>query len=159
MSEARADAEVTDANFTEYFKDVRRNKPERGQCMARFAAIAYFEDGWVKKQVIQILKTKASGAESCRAVMRNLVQATEADSLRVVREIAEDLAAGMTDEEVLAKPYKFQLEQFYWTWPELVPASPHWETINVMADERLKFNWMQAAGLSDKEESVLTQIG
>jgi len=123
---------IDDTNFSEHFYDIRKNGPKKGQVLARFTAMADFVDGWVKRNVIDLLDKNTTGAESARKVMRNLVCSTEIDSILVPKRICEDLKAGMTTEEVASKPYKFQVEHFYWTAPENIPDDPHWNTIRML---------------------------
>ena len=117
-------------NFEQYFFDIRRHKPQKGQVMARYIAVAEFVDGLMKKNIIDLLhKDKAEAAVS---VMRKLGCATEKDSIRIVREVCDDLVSGMTPEEVEAKIYKYTLESFYYTKKEYVPLDdPHWSLINI----------------------------
>ena len=46
---------IDESNFTEYFKDCRIHRPERGDVMAKYTAIAEFVDGAMKKDVIHLL--------------------------------------------------------------------------------------------------------
>lgn len=121
---------IDESNFEKYFFDVRRFKPQRGQVMARYMAVAEFIDGMMKKNIIDLLhKDKA---EAAVAVMRKLGCATEGDAIRVVREVCDDLVSGMGVEEVEKKAYKYTLESFYYTQKEHVPVDdPHWSLINV----------------------------
>lgn len=121
---------IDEANFEQFFFDVRRHKPKRGQVMARYTAMAEFVDGMMKKNIIDLLhKDKA---EAAVAVMRKLGCATERDSIRVVREVCDDIVSGMDLGEVERKAYRYQLESFYYTDKGNVPADdPHWSVINV----------------------------
>lgn len=119
------------SEFNDRFFPARENyKPEKGQILARFRASADFVDGWVKRNVIDLLLANKDGAELARRVMGKVVQCVERDAVRVLREMAEDLVS-MTAAEVLAKPYRFVLEQFYWTRREYVPDDPHWDLIEL----------------------------
>lgn len=124
--------EINDQNFAEHFLDIRKHGPKKGQILVCFTAIADFVDGWVKRNVIDLLFKNDTGAESARKVMRNLVCSTEIDSIRIPKQICEDLLKGMTTEEVAAKPYKMQIEHFYWTKPENLPQDPHWSAISIL---------------------------
>ena len=121
---------INESNFEKYFFDVRRFKPQRGQVMARYMAVAEFIDGMMKKNIIDLLhKDKAEAAVT---VMRKLGCATEGDAIRVVREVCDDLVSGMGVEEVEKKVYKYTLESFYYTQKEHFPIDdPHWSLINV----------------------------
>ena len=128
--------ELTDENFSEHFFDVRKHpKPEKGQILAKWRATADFVDGWVKKNVLELLATNKMGAESAQKIMTNLVGAIEKDSITVCKEMAQDLLSDMTVEAILEKPYRFIIELFYWTKKEYVPKdNPHWTTIDKTID-------------------------
>jgi len=121
---------IDEKNFEQYFFDVRRFAPKRGQIMARFMAKADFIDGMMKKNIIDLLqKDKALAAVQ---VMRKLGCATDQDAIKICKEVCEDLIAGMTDEEVENKVYRYTMESFYYTKKEYVPLDdPHWSLISV----------------------------
>lgn len=136
--------EITDQNFNEYFFSIKDYKPKKGQVMARWRASADFVDGWVKRNVIELLCTSKAGAETATRVMKKIVMATDKDSVRVLREMAQDLIDGKTLDEVVEKPYKFTIEQFYWTQKEHVPEDPHWDVISIIdvrgVDSKIEWN-------------------
>lgn len=154
---------IDDTNFDQYFFDVRMNSPKRGQVMARYAAMAEFVGGRLKKDIIDLIVNRDK-AEAATRVMQKLGCAVERDSIRVVKEIAKDLASGMTPQEVEDKPYKYNVEVFYYTQKEYVPTDdPHWSLIALKnLDE-----FLDAAGnklqirsrvvekdVNDKEDSI-----
>lgn len=121
---------IDENNFEEYFFDVRRHKPQRGQIMARFGAYAEFIDGMMKKNIIDLLKKDK--ALAAIQVMRKLGCAVERDAIRICKEVCDDLASGMTDDEVEKKIYNYEMESFYYTKKEYVPLdNPHWTVISV----------------------------
>jgi hypothetical protein len=124
---------IDDSNFESYFFDVRKHRPKPGQVMARFTAMADFVDGQMKRDVVYLLRECKGGAKGAQRVMRKLAGAVEGDSIRVLREMALDLAAGMTAEEVCAKPYRYQCEFFYYTDRGNVPDDDHWSVIGMRA--------------------------
>jgi hypothetical protein len=137
---------IDESNFSEYFFDVRQNTPQRGQVMARYSAGAEFVDGRLKQDIIDLVRNKDKAAAASR-VMRKLGCATEADSFRIPREIAEDLLSGMTAEQVEQKAYKYTIEAFYYTEKQHIPLDdPHWSVISLSnldefldaADNKLK---------------------
>jgi hypothetical protein len=132
--EIKADIEVTDENFSSIFTDVRKNKkPEKDQVLVSWRAAGDFEGGWVKKNVLEILLTNESGAEPAIRVMKNVVGAIEKDAIRICKEMVEDFVNGMSEEDIMDKPYRFVLEQFYWVKPEYVPIDdPHWTVIKTV---------------------------
>ena len=122
---------IDQSNFDQYFFDVRTHKPKRGEILARYTASAEFIDGRLKKDVIDLIYNRDK-AEAATRVMRKLGFATEREALRVCKELAKDLAHGMTPKEVEEKIYKYQVEVFYYTQKEYVPTDdPHWSIISL----------------------------
>jgi hypothetical protein len=143
------DLVIDDSNFGVYFRDVNRHKPERGDVLARFTAVAEFVDGDLKRDLIRLLATTEKAIPATN-VMRKLGHATEIDATRVCKELCEDLLAGLTEEEVARKVHEYQIELFYYTKRELVPkGDPHWSTIGIAnldefldgAGAKLESNW------------------
>lgn len=123
---------IDDTNFSKYFRDVRMNKPEKGEVMARFTSMAELIEGRIKHDVIDLLCNKKNKTEAAMQVMRKLGSATEKDSIRVCKEICKDLASGLSLQEVEKKIYKYQLEMFYYTKKEYIPIDdPHWSVISL----------------------------
>lgn len=129
---------IDESNFEEYFFDVRRHQPKHGQVVARFTSMADFVKGNEKQNVLDLLYKKGK-IEPCTQVMRKLLFATEIDAIRVPKLMIEDLIGGMSYYEVLEKPYRYQVEIFYYTKPEYIPKDdPHWSCINIKnLDEHL----------------------
>lgn len=123
---------VIDAsNFDKYFRDVRKNRPERGEVMARYSAMAEFVDGMMKRDIIDLLMNRDKAIPATQ-LLRKIGGATEREAVRVCREICEDLASGLTPEEVEKKPYKYIMEFFYYTKKEYLPVDdPHWSLITL----------------------------
>ena len=122
---------IDDSNFSDYFFDTRKHGPKKGQVLAKFRAFAVFEDGPHKHDIIQLLKIDK--AKQAAAVMQKIHYARVPDCYRVCREICEDLASGMSDEDVAAKGYEYVLEAFYYVQREHVPKdNPHWDTIQLL---------------------------
>lgn len=125
--------EITEKNFNNYFKDLRKSTPEKGEVIALYSASAEFVEGNEKRQIISLLKSTENKMEATAQVMRKLMFASELDAYRVPRAMAEDLLSGMTDDEVAKKPYKYVLEMFFYAKPENVPKDdPHWSIISVL---------------------------
>ena len=122
---------ITEDNFREYFRDARKHQPERGEVMACFSATGYFSDGNEKRQIIDLLITDKM--IPCTQVMRKLLCASEIDSYRVPRRMAEDLLGGLSREKCAQKEYKYTVEMFYYTKPEHIPRNdPHWQSISLL---------------------------
>ncbi len=125
---------IDERNFEEYFHDIRKCKPQPGQIMVRYSAVAEFLDGDAKKDVIYLLKLNK--AHAAATVMKKIHGAIEPDCFRVCREMSEDLLE-MSEEDVLKKPYKFVLEYFYYTKREYVPKNDlHWQTIDLISFDK-----------------------
>lgn len=125
------DLVIDETNFSQYFRDCRISRPEKGDVIARYCAIAEFVDGQMKKDIIDLLLNKDK-AFAATQVMRKLGCANQKDAIRICREVAEDLANGMTPEEVEKKVYEYELEVFYYTKKEYVPlGDPHWSVISI----------------------------
>jgi hypothetical protein len=149
---------IDDSNFHEHFFDIRRHKPQPGQVMAKYTAVAYLEDGQLKRDLIGLL-LKPGKAEAAARVMRVLGGAVEGDSYKVPREMAADLAAGMTIDQVATKPYRFILEQFFWASRDVIPENdPHWYTIPLLnwGDMVDQIDWKAIANLNENELSDLS---
>jgi uncharacterized protein (DUF2267 family) len=122
---------IDESNFGEYFRDCRTSKPERGDIMARYMARAEFIDGQMKKDVIDLLSNRDK-AYAATQVMRKLGCATQPEAVRICKEICQDLASGMTPEEVERKSYEYDMEVFYYTKKEHIPIDdPRWTPIGI----------------------------
>ncbi len=131
--EQEQEVEITSENFNKYFRDVRRNKPEREEVIAKYSAVAEFIDGGEKRQIISLLMDTEDKMEATVQIMRKLLHASESDAYKVPRSMAEDLLSGLTVEEVAKKSYKYVLEMFFYTRPENIPKDdPHWCCISVL---------------------------
>lgn len=121
---------MTNDEFKDYFFEARESYvPKEDQILSRWRATADFVDGWPKRNVIQMLKVDKT--EQAQRVMKNLIHATDKDSVRVLQEMTEDLKT-MSIDEVAEKPYRFVVERFFWTKKKYVPDDPHWDIIGVV---------------------------
>lgn len=140
---------ITKDNFEEYFFDVRKHEPKRGQIMASYTAVAEFMDGPEKRNVIDLLKDTDKMIATSQ-VMRKLLHASEVDSYRVPKNMAQDLFDGVDVNDVAAKPYKYTVELFFYTNKELVPKDdPHWRVISLLNLDGF---------LDKKDEQIKTRI-
>jgi hypothetical protein len=98
---------IDEKNFDEHFFDARQNTPKKGQVIACYTAVADFIRGYEKGNIIDLL-CNTGKVEPCAQVMRKLLYASELDAYRVPRMISEDLAGGMTVDEVQDKDYKYR---------------------------------------------------
>jgi len=121
---------IDETNFDQYFFDVRMHRPKQYQVMARYAAVAEFVDGMMKKNIIDLLKKDKAIAAT--QVLRKLGCATEKDSVRLCKEICEDMLAGLTDAQIEEKSYRYNIEVFYYTEQKNIPLDdPHWSVISI----------------------------
>jgi hypothetical protein len=97
--------------------------------------------------------------EATAQVMRKLLFASELDSYRVPRMMADDMLSGMSDDEVAVKPYKYTMEMFFYTKPENIPRNdPHWSSISLLnLDDFVgkKESAIEAKILSEEESKKL----
>jgi hypothetical protein len=122
---------IDEKNFSEYFRDVRVSKPQRGDVMAKWIGRAEFIEGDMKKNIIDLLANKDKVFAAIQ-VMTKLGHATYKDAIKVCKEICNDLISGMTHEDVEKKAYSYDVEMFYYTKKENVPEDdPHWYVIGI----------------------------
>jgi hypothetical protein len=132
MNEEAKEFALTDDNFSQYFFDCRQHKPQRGQIMACYSAAADLVGGPEKINLVELL-LNTQKVEAAVQVMRKLFHAHPKDAIRVCRRIVQDAAAGMTVDEIVAKPYKYTLQAFFYTLPEYVPKNdPHWSSVSLL---------------------------
>lgn len=123
--------EITEDNFSQYFYDIRKNKPQKGQVMACYTAIAHFGDGSDKRYVIDLIRQNGK-IQAAAQFLKKSAYAAEPDCWSLLKEMVSDLLSGMTIQEVAEKSYRYKLEIFYYTTPECIPANdPHWTTISI----------------------------
>ena len=147
------EVEINENNFYEYFKDVRRNKPEKNEVIAKYSAIAEFVDGGEKRQIISLVKDTENKMEATVQIMRKLLFASELDSYKIPRMIADDLLSGMTVDDVAVKPYKYTLEMFFYTKKEHIPKDdPHWCCISL-----INANDFKIKEVSDEENDKINK--
>ena len=62
---------IDESNFTQHFRDCRMHRPQRGDVMAKYTAIAEFVDGRMKQDIIDLLVNHEK-AYAATQVMRKL---------------------------------------------------------------------------------------
>lgn len=123
---------IDDSNFDQYFFDCRKHKPQPGQIMACFSAVGEFGSSAEKMHLINLL-LNTDKANAAVQVMRKLHHASKIDSIKVPRQMVEDLMAGQTAEQVNDKIYRFTIQMYFYTKPEYMPkGNPHWSTISLL---------------------------
>lgn len=116
---------IDEKDFEKHFKPIEQ-KPDPGQVMVRWRASAEFINGWIKRNVIELLGSNKNGVALSKSIMRKLVHA---DETKVLKEMAQDLWDGMTVDQVAEKPYPIVVQHFYWAKRDVVPDDPHWSII------------------------------
>ena len=130
--------EIDSKWFNENFFDIKKHRPQKNQIIAKWTGIAHFVDGWIKRNLIEVLLKNKVGAESAQKIMKNIIKTTDFDSIRIPFEMSSDLLSGMTPQEVIDKEYKMVIECYYWTKRENVPTDdPHWTTIDVLNKDNI----------------------
>ncbi len=129
------DVVIDGSNFDQYFFDVRYHQPKDGQCLARFRARAEFVDGQLKRDVVHVLLSMAKGGDGAYKAMRKLAGASDQDAIRIPLQMGQDLASGMTVQEVYDKPYEYDCEFFFYADPANVPLDKHWEIIKLLGNQ------------------------
>jgi hypothetical protein len=138
---ARIDS-THDATYdgTQFFP-IGTHRPVKGQVIASYAAMAEFIDGEDKRVIVEAVQRPGASVLSAVKLMRKRCHATEVDATRVLKEIIQDLQAGMSVEEVLVKPYRFTLELFYYTEPKNIPEDDlHWSQITLLQSDKFSVN-------------------
>lgn len=122
---------IDESNFEEYFFDVRKQGPKKGQVMAVYTAIAQLVEGNLKRDLIYLLSCTSKVKESI-ILLRKIGLANEEDAIRVCREITQDLKNGLPAVEIEAKPYEYKLQAFYYANHEHVPKDDiHWSFVEL----------------------------
>jgi hypothetical protein len=122
---------IDEKNFNQYFFDVRKHKFQKGQIMVAYSAAAEFHASPEKKLLIDLL-TGHEKAEAAAQYMRKAFCSRDPDSYAVPRQICEDLMRGMTEDEVLQKPYKYVVVAHFFTKSEYMPKNdPHWSVVSL----------------------------
>lgn len=123
---------INESNFEQYFFDVKKHGPKKGQIMARFCAKAEMMTSPEKDNLIQLLLTNPKGAEMGVNMLQHTFSAQEKDAIEVCKKIVKDLLEGKSKQVVLDTPYSFTIEKFFWTTEDCVPKNdPHWKAIKV----------------------------
>lgn len=125
------EVEITESNFNEYFFDVRLNRPKRGQCMAKYTAIAELVDGNLKRDVIYLLSCTNKVNESIE-LLRKIALMDEGDAIAICLDIAKRLYDKEDSDKIANYPHEYKLEALYYTQEEHVPKDdPHWSVIEL----------------------------
>lgn len=123
---------IDENNFDQYFRDINKFPPERGDVLAKYSAIAELVDGDLKQDIVKNLTSSDFGAKTSSQIMKKIGKTNEKESIRVVKEICKDLTDGMSEKDVLEKPYKYTFEMSFFTKKEYVPLDDlHWEIITI----------------------------
>lgn len=123
---------IDDSNFHEYFKDVLTNRPEKGDVMACYKAVAELRDGDLKEQIVEALFLENIGPKKAVTLMTKLGKAPRKEAIALIKKIFMDLYNGMSKPMAIAKTYEYLFEIFYYTKEEYVPKNDmHWEIVKI----------------------------
>jgi len=123
---------IDENNFSQYFRDARTSKPESGDILVFYKSGAELMRGDLKEQMIKALYNDKIGAQKAIQLFMKLGGASHHEAIKVVKAINQDLLSGMSEDEVLNKPYEFFLKLSFYTKKEYVPQNnPHWEVIQL----------------------------
>ena len=130
---------IDESNFDQYFRDTKKSKPQRGDVMAVYRAMAELTAGNLKEQIVDALCSEDIGANKAIQLAVKLGQANRKEATKLIKQICSDLYAGMQKSFVIAKSYKYIFEMFFYTKKEYVPKdNAHWEVVMIKnLDEHL----------------------
>ena len=134
------DLVIDESNFSQYFRDASKFAPQKGDSLVCYRASADFIYGDLKKDVVELLSNSAFGAKTSVQIIKKLAKTNEKEAVSLTKRICEDLYKGMTEDEVLAKPYPYLFEMFFFAKKDHIPKDDkHWECITISnLDEYLK---------------------
>lgn len=131
---------IDETNFSQYFKDCRTTKPEKGDVMVSWNGMAELVEGRLKEDLVDFLLYKDKLNPAINLISR-LGFATQKSSVSLCKEICNDALNGMDHDSILKKSYKYQIEVFYYTKKEFVPKDdPNWKVINLSFVTDLKIS-------------------
>jgi uncharacterized protein YfcZ (UPF0381/DUF406 family) len=134
MSQSDEELVIDENNFSQYFREVSKNKPQKDDIIATYRAKAKFVEGEIKKNVIDLMQIDGNINSSIK-VMQKLAGATYSEAIKVLKEMLQDSLDGMSFEEIEKKEYDYVVEFFYYCKKEHVPKDdPHWSTITIVGD-------------------------
>ena len=123
---------ISQKETDQLFFDVRTNRPQKDQVMARYSAVAYLVESHEKRNLLDLI-TKTRKVEAAVQVARRIFCATDVTAIDLIKNMLEDLhISKMSYSDVLKKEHRYILEQFYYTKQENIPDDPHWECISIM---------------------------
>lgn len=127
-----SDLVIDEKNFDQYFRDVKKSKPQRGDVMAVYKATAELASGNLKEQIVDALCTDDIGAKKAIQLLMKLGQTNRREATRLIKNVCADLFAGMPKSSVMAKSYTYVFEMFFYTKKEYIPENDvHWETVTM----------------------------
>jgi hypothetical protein len=134
MKESNIDNDliIDESNFSQYFRDASKFPPQKGDVLVCYRANADFVYGDLKKDVVDSLSNSTFGARTSIQIIKKLAKTNEKEAVLLTKKICEDLYGGMTEDEVLAKPYSYLFEMFFFTRKEHIPVDDkHWECMSI----------------------------
>lgn len=127
-----SDLVIDESNFDQYFRDVKNSRPQKGDVMAVYRAVAELTAGHLKEQIVNALCGEDIGAKKAVQLAVKLGRTNRKEAVKLIKNICADLFAGMQKDAVIAKSYKYVFEMFFYTKAEYVPENDqHWEVITL----------------------------
>ena len=123
---------IDESNFSQYFRDVGKNSPQKGDVIAVYRTMAELGNGDLKEQIVESLFLEKVGPNKAIKLLTKLGKSPMKEAIRVIKNISLDLYNGMSKPMVLAKTYELLIEIYYYTKDEYVPKNDfHWEIIKI----------------------------
>ncbi len=123
---------IDETNFGQYFRELNKDIPQKGDVLSVYRAMAELLSGDIKKDIVNLLKTEMEvGAKQAIQIAVKLCKTNEKEAIKLVKEICTDLHDGKSEDYIMDKPYQYMVEIFYFTKPEYVPNDKHWSFISI----------------------------
>lgn len=115
--------DITDENFSLYFRDVVKHKKEEGDITVSYRAVMDLPDCELKRDVIRLVSEVHGGAVMAVDALCRYAAAAKQDAIRLCAQIGRDLLKGHETEAVAKRIYKYEIVLFFYVKPEYFPQS------------------------------------
>jgi hypothetical protein len=112
---------IDDTNFSQYFREINKAAPAQGDSLVVFRALAYFCEGALKQEIIDLLRFEFGSVKKCVGRLIKFAGSTREQAVKICLDLAKDLIDGISLEDVKKKEYPFVFEKFYYVNPQYVP--------------------------------------
>lgn len=114
---------INDENFSQYFRDVTKNKKEEGDITVSYRSVMELPDCELKRDVIRLLSEVDGGAGMAVEALCRYAAAAKQDAIRLCTQISVDIMNGMGIEQVACKVYYYEVVLFFYVKSEYFPES------------------------------------